>query len=82
MSEPERLLPPENALLDAAEAGALLKVTRSTVLRWAAAGEIAYSRIGGKTLFLGADLRAFVRSRRRERRTLGQKVGEVSRRCR
>ena len=83
MSDPEiRVLPPDGALLDAKQAGQVLKVSRSSILRWAAAGEIAFSRIGGRTMFLGADIRAFVKSKRCERSTLGQKVGDVIRRCR
>ena len=78
----QRRLPPDDAVLDANEGAALFRVSRSTILRWAAAGEIAFSRIGGRTLFLGADLRAFALSKRTERSNIGQKVGEVLRRCR
>ena len=80
MSNDLRFLPPDDSLLDAEETGEVLRVTKSTVLRWAAAGDIAFSRVGGRTLFLGADIRAFVASKRRERCTLGQKVGAVLRR--
>ncbi len=80
MSNDLRSLPPDDSLLDAEETGEVLRVSKSTVLRWAAAGAIAFSRVGGRTLFLGADIRAFVASKRQERCTLGQKVGAVLRR--
>ena len=81
MSEDRRILPPDDALLDAEGAAQLFDVSRSTVLRWAAAGDIAFTRIGGRSMFLGADLRAFVMSKRRERTTIGQRVRDVLRRC-
>jgi excisionase family DNA binding protein len=81
VSGPSRLLPPDDALLDASEAAQVLKVSRSTVLRWAAARDIAFSRVGRRTMFLGADVRAFVLSKRTKRSTLGQRAGEVLRRC-
>ena len=80
MSQETRSLPLDDELLDARETAKVLKVHKSTVARWAAAGEIAFSRIGGRYMFLGADIRAFVFSKRKERSTLGQKVGKVLRR--
>ena len=80
MSPETRSLPHDDALLDARETGKVLKVSKSTVARWAAAGEIAFSRIGVRHMFLGADIRAFVLSKRKERSTLGQKAGKVLRR--
>jgi len=78
------ILPPHDALLDDEEAAAVLRVSTSTIHRWAAEGRLAYHRLGrrGRRLFTGADIKAFLRSTRQERTTLGQRVSATLGTCR
>ena len=69
-----KTLPPDDAVLDAGDAGLVFGVSKSTVLRWAAAGDIGYSAVGRKTLFTGQDLREYVARNHRAPNRLAEGV--------